>query len=53
MNAKQGAQRVISYNHAKPAFCGFHLSMKVFVRLYVGAETAGHCGFFSAPHAVL
>lgn len=47
MNTKQGAQRLISYNCAKPAFCGFHLciiqcvlSLKVFVWLYVGAETA-------------
>ena len=37
MNAKQGAQGVISYNHAKPAFCGFHLCA---VNESVGAETA-------------
>lgn len=52
MNAEQGARRVISYNRAKPAFCGFHLcitqcvlSVQVFVWLYVGAETAGALWF--------
>ena len=57
MNTEQGAPRVISYNRAKPAFCGLHLrvvrcvlSMKVFVRLYVGAENSrGIVVFLRSP----
>lgn len=47
-SAKQGAQTVISYNHASlhsVVFTCVSLSMKVFVWLYVGAETAGALWF--------
>lgn len=46
MNTKQGAQRLINYNCAKPAFCGFHLFFNQCVLIVclpsctVGAETA-------------
>lgn len=56
MNTKRGAQRLMSYNCTKPAFCGFYLCiircmllLDIFVCFYIGAETARALWFFKLP----